>query len=297
MALSTALHTGQTLLSSVVAAGNSQATARPLACKKSALVEVTTVASGTGVILPPAILPAQVTIRNAGANALSVYPQSGGTIDGGSVNAAYSLAAGSSAAFWASSLTNWYSTPFASTATQEVTKLFCCLACTVVANTMAETSLFTGATGVVGSRTIPANTLVAGNLLRLTLYGSWDFTGSPTITLKFKLGTTTVLSSIHTPTAGNGASWGSGPPVQVSVLATGASGSVGGYGTLALVSTATSYGEQLVPGGSGGAYTGSGSAVTIDTTVALTMDLTVQWGAAASGNTIQILHAVLELVN
>jgi hypothetical protein len=73
-------------------------------------VEVASTPSGTGVMLPTNRVGAVVTIRNAdGANALAVYPQPGGTINGGSVNAAYSLAAGSSVTLWCSSSTNWYS--------------------------------------------------------------------------------------------------------------------------------------------------------------------------------------------
>ena len=47
-------------------------------------------------------------MTNDGASALSVYPPSGGTVAGGSANAAYSLGAGSTAVFVASSLTNYY---------------------------------------------------------------------------------------------------------------------------------------------------------------------------------------------
>jgi len=48
-----------------------------------------------------------VLVKNGGANALLVYPQSGGTIDGGSANAAYSVAAGETAMFIAVSSTAW----------------------------------------------------------------------------------------------------------------------------------------------------------------------------------------------
>ncbi len=59
----------------IVAAGTSQATATTLSAQDS---EVTTVSSGTGVILNPLIAPSEEqTIFNAGANALKVYPPTG----------------------------------------------------------------------------------------------------------------------------------------------------------------------------------------------------------------------------
>ena len=59
-------------------------------------------------MLPVIKLPMRVEIANQGSNTLSVYPQVGGSIDNGSTNASVTLAAGKSATFEASSLTNWY---------------------------------------------------------------------------------------------------------------------------------------------------------------------------------------------
>lgn len=68
----------------------------------------TTVAAGTGVRLT---LPYQLVI-NAGANALSVYPNSGASITGGgtalAANAAFSVGVGSSAVFVCSSSSACY---------------------------------------------------------------------------------------------------------------------------------------------------------------------------------------------
>lgn len=68
--------------------------------------EFTTVVSGTGASLP-VVFPwsREITISNNGANALLIYPPSGGTIDTSS--SSVSLAAGSSATYWATSPTNW----------------------------------------------------------------------------------------------------------------------------------------------------------------------------------------------
>ena len=75
----------------VTAAGSTLATATPL---PGNLNVVTTVAASTGVTLPAGVLPGEVVyVKNAGANALSVYPATAaGVIAGGSAGAAVSLA-------------------------------------------------------------------------------------------------------------------------------------------------------------------------------------------------------------
>lgn len=77
--------------SSLVAAGNNQATA--YAMERATLQAFLTVASGAGVIIPAGMNPGEeFKIFNGGANALLVYPPTGGTISGGAVNAPTSVA-------------------------------------------------------------------------------------------------------------------------------------------------------------------------------------------------------------
>lgn len=74
----------------LTATGTNQATALELT---NADNEVTTTASGTGVILSSKIAPGDTqTVFNAGANALSVYPPSGLKINALTANAAMLLA-------------------------------------------------------------------------------------------------------------------------------------------------------------------------------------------------------------
>ena len=73
----------------LTAAGTNQATALVLT---SDLNRFTTVAAGTGCILPSLNPGDGLEIFNGGANALSLYPPSGGAINGLSVNTAYSIA-------------------------------------------------------------------------------------------------------------------------------------------------------------------------------------------------------------
>lgn len=97
-----AVHTGRT------AAGTNQASASKLG--NNIFEEFSTVASGTGAVLPSFNLtPSQVLVSNGGANTLLIYPPLGSTIDNGSANASVSITAGTTKMFWASSPTNWYS--------------------------------------------------------------------------------------------------------------------------------------------------------------------------------------------
>lgn len=75
----------------IAAAGSAQGSAAAL----TALTNIITGASGSnGVILPAGAVNLQVTVINTSAsNALLVYPDSGGTLNGGAANASASLAA------------------------------------------------------------------------------------------------------------------------------------------------------------------------------------------------------------
>ncbi len=92
--------------SGISAAGTTQGTATALT--KSYNV-VTTVGSGQGVILPtPSVAGLYVAIVNKGANALTIYPNSGGAIGAAATNVGGSLAANGTVIFQASSTTQWY---------------------------------------------------------------------------------------------------------------------------------------------------------------------------------------------
>jgi len=63
--------------------------------------------AGDAVTLPTAVAGLCVTIINNGANAADVFPASGDKIDGGSANAAVSLASGENGIFWCQDATDW----------------------------------------------------------------------------------------------------------------------------------------------------------------------------------------------
>ena len=90
----------------VSAAGTNQGTATAITTD---FVVTTTVASGTGVILPAAAVGRQIVITNKGANTLSIYPGSGDAIDALSANAAISLDANGQCILTGVSASQWYS--------------------------------------------------------------------------------------------------------------------------------------------------------------------------------------------
>lgn len=89
----------------IAAAGTTQATATALTKEINI---VSTVPASTGVILPTAVAGMRIVVRNAGANALNIYPATGGAINTLAVNAAYSLSTNTSIELFASTTTQWY---------------------------------------------------------------------------------------------------------------------------------------------------------------------------------------------
>jgi hypothetical protein len=92
----------------ISAAGSTQATATSIYDDVNI---VSTVAASAGVILPSNRGAGDtVEVTNLGANALSVYPPSGGNIGTGAANAAFSVPVSKSAIFRQVSATQWTQT-------------------------------------------------------------------------------------------------------------------------------------------------------------------------------------------
>ena len=94
------------LSASVSAAGTNQSGATELSDVYSI---VTSVSTGQGVKLPAASAQLTYTVVNATATNLLVYPNVSDKINGGTVDTAVTVAAGSSATFIAKDSTDWYS--------------------------------------------------------------------------------------------------------------------------------------------------------------------------------------------
>lgn len=83
---------------------------------------ITTAASNpSGVTLPTATTGRRVIVTNKGANPISIYPASGGTIDALAANAAITLAVNGKMQFDASSATQWYSSSNEATVVGQLT--------------------------------------------------------------------------------------------------------------------------------------------------------------------------------
>jgi hypothetical protein len=145
---------------------------------------------------------------------------------------------------------------------------------------------------------IPANTLQVGDILRFGFHGTMSMTSSqPTGQANIYLGATVIGSSgAVTPSAVAISSgiWFDLYRIEFQVQAIGVSGSIIGTGCL--------FGNQsgggamqtyVISGGSTNAT--APTAVTINTTGALTFDLKWQWGTASASNTCQVLSAYLYL--
>lgn len=91
--------------SGISAAGTNQSTATALT---KTINEVTSVSSGQGVKLPTPEAGELILIANQGANSLSVYPQTGATINALSANASISMATDTRKLLFAVTSTKWF---------------------------------------------------------------------------------------------------------------------------------------------------------------------------------------------
>jgi hypothetical protein len=89
----------------VSAAGSTQGTATILAKEFN---RVSTVASGSGVVLPSAVAGMAIIITNTSANSLLVYPNTSAIINSLAANASYSQPAGARLDFISTTTTQWY---------------------------------------------------------------------------------------------------------------------------------------------------------------------------------------------
>lgn len=140
-----------------------------------------------------------------------------------------------------------------------------------VANTAAETTLV--GTGV-GSLVIPANSAHVGSSFSGIAMGPHSASGNPTIQMRVYLNSTVILDT-GVVTSGNSsaATWEFRGIVTVR--------SIGNAGT---VMAQGFYMESA--GGVNLFGMVNNSPITIDTTINQTLNVTVQWGTAALGNTI-----------
>ena len=157
-----------------------------------------------------------------------------------------------------------------------------------VANTTTETSVL-GAAQAGSTKTIEAGLARVGRTFYVRLYGTLGITGTPTLRLRIKLGSTTIVdttaATINVPSSGGGFLIEG----VLSIRAVGASGEVMGH---TLKGTITPFGSA---GGNMLGFAATAAVTPVDFTVAQAIDVTVQWGTANAANTLTITGSFIDM--
>ncbi len=167
--------------------------------------------------------------------------------------------------------------------------MFCNLNNVSVVNTTTETDIIP-TSSASGTRTIPANYLNVAKMVKIELGGVYSTTsGSNTLRLRFKLGSTTVVDTgaITMPASQTNKYWA----VTLFVLtrsSPGVSASVSANGKFEFIDSSNKL--EI------GELNGTGS-TSINTTVAQDIVVTSQWGTADTNNSIQCRNALITIQN
>ena len=146
------------------------------------------------------------------------------------------------------------------------------IATTTVTNTTDETTLYTGP--------VPANELLAGKTYRVNLYGLISTVNvSQTITVRLKLGATTISTAVVTPANLTDEPWHA--TFTVTVRSVGATGTVSTFSEVFVETSHDAVSESVV----------------IDTTAAEDVTLTAEWGAADVGNVFSVTQGYMEVLH
>lgn len=146
---------------------------------------------------------------------------------------------------------------------------------TTVANTVTETAL--------NSYSIPASTLAANRVIRVTAAGTYSTAnGTDTVTLRARIATTAWHSIVSTAASVTNAQWSAQWVIVVKTL--GAGGDAESQLPWAFINSVFKSDPNT-------------AVETIDTTQARTLDITAQWSAALAGNTISVRQFVVEVLN
>lgn len=168
---------------------------------------------------------------------------------------------------------------------------------TAIANTTTETILFPNVT-------IPANFLQDGRIIRLTAYGRYSTTGTPTLVFALRWGgvSGTVVAQSGALTGGSTVT---NAPFKIEILLQ--TRSNGATGTVFVMGEALCWDDAVGSVGSAtnapgiAAMTSAGAsvpaAVTVDLTADTALSLTADWSAASASNTITGHIYVLEALN
>jgi hypothetical protein len=95
-------------VNSLAVAGTNQATAAAIAASNRGAVLKLTGGDATAGATLPTLTGEALAIVNGGSNTVKIYPATGGTINGGAANAAYSLAGNKNAILIPTAADTWY---------------------------------------------------------------------------------------------------------------------------------------------------------------------------------------------
>lgn len=155
-----------------------------------------------------------------------------------------------------------------------------------VATTASETTLVS--TTGIGTPGLTASGFTVGKTYRVSGAGVFSNTGTPTLDIKVKFGSTAVLDTgaiTTVTTASNRVFTFSG---LLTIQSLGSTGTVLGQGIF----------NETATTGAGKAYPmGNSAAVTVDTTANQLVSVTATWGTSSSSNTITLTNLVLEELN
>jgi len=141
-----------------------------------------------------------------------------------------------------------------------------------IANTASETAFDS-------SYTIPADTLEAGMIVRVRLFGVFSTTGTPTLQLRIKLGSTTYIDTGAITLPSSVTDMGFCVDAQLVVHSAGATGEIDAQGVAMLGLTTATAQAVTIP---------NTSTVTTDTTGSLALSATAEWSTADADNTVTL---------
>lgn len=139
---------------------------------------------------------------------------------------------------------------------------------------------------------LPANLLDVGQILRMTAFGVFSTTVTPTLLLGFYYGGvagTALAASAATATASGVTNVPFRMEWEGRVRSTGTSGTIFGQGFLDLGTTVALVNHSPLP-------VTALAAVTIDTTTAKAITVGAQWGTSSASNTLTCHHFSVELI-
>lgn len=151
-----------------------------------------------------------------------------------------------------------------------------------VGNTVAETSILGAGTGTL---VIPANRLTVGSTIRLRIRGIIGDTLTPTMRVRAKLNATTFIDTGAIALTALVGTHGFCYDAEITVRTNGAGGTAIGNHIMMVSSTAAPDLDSI-----------NTVTTAIDTTIAQTLGLTVQWGTANALNTLTQTHVTMEIL-